>query len=953
MNKQKKFNQQNSKLILEELEERRLFSGGIEGLISTGLDSDEQAIYADLDTSKIQTDSTNEEISASAAEQQSQEIVFVDAGVDNYQLLVDDLRNNADTSRNIEVVVLDRDQDGIQQISDALQDRDDLDAIHIISHGSDGSVQLGNNSLSSETLEDNNLKIALWANSFAETGDILIYGCNLAESEVGRSLISELSSLTLTDVAASDDLTGHENLGGDWVLEHAEGSIEATVAVSSEAQQQWVSLLAGPIASDATLSIDENTANGTTVTTVDASAGNYAEMYWVDKFDNAIYKANSDGTGGITTVLTGITRPVGLAIDYEGGKLYWTTNEFSNTSKIQSANLDGSGVTDLVTGLTDPDNIALDLTNNKMYWTDDGDGQIRRANLDGSGVESLVSGLTSAQGIALDVNGGKMYWTDYGTNKIQRANLDGSGVEDLVIGLTNPDDVELDLANGKMYWVDFGAATIQRANLDGSAVENLVTTGLSAPYYLALDAQAGKMYWTDDGSNKIQRANLDGSGIEDLVTTGSTDPRDLVLSAPNTLSHSIIGGNTGNAFAINASTGEITIADSSILDFETTPTFNLVVEVQDTTTLLTDTASITVDLNNINNAPVLSGANDLAAINEDDFNNGGTLVSDLISGQISDADAGSVDGIAVIGVDDTNGSWEYTTDGGGNWFAFGAIDGSNARLLAADANTYVRFVPDANWNGTVTNGITFHAWDQSSGTAGGTADLTSNASVLDQFNAVSYSGNDGTVNWTGNWQEIGEATNASFGNVRVATTGTVVAGPYLSIGLDSAGVGISREVDLSGATTATLSFTYEENTTSFGGQVTLEVFEGASWNTLQVYNIDTDNYVGAVGVFESFDISAYAAANTQVRFMVTQAASGDLMYIDDIKIDYITGGGTGGTSAFSGATASSSITVNDPPPVAVADAYSVDEDGSLVVDLVSGAPSGQSRRLLGHGRRRS
>ena len=243
MNKQKKFNQQNSKLILEELEERRLFSGGIEGLISTDLDSDEQAIYADLDTSKTQTDSTNDQTSASAAEEQTQEIVFVDEGVDNYQQLVDDIRNNADSSRNIEVVVLDRDQDGIEAISEFLQDRDDLDAIHIISHGSEGSVQLGNNSLTSETLEDNNLKIALWANSFAETGDILIYGCNLAASEAGQSLIADLGALTLTDVAASDDLTGHASMGGDWDLELSVGSIEATVAVSTEAQTSYQSLL--------------------------------------------------------------------------------------------------------------------------------------------------------------------------------------------------------------------------------------------------------------------------------------------------------------------------------------------------------------------------------------------------------------------------------------------------------------------------------------------------------------------------------------------------------------------------------------------------------------------------------------------------------------------------------------------------------------------------------------
>ena len=37
----------------------------------------------------------------------------------------------------------------------------------------------------------------------------------------------------------------------------------------------------------------------------------------------------------------------------------------------------------------------------------------------------------------------------------------------------------------------------------------------------------------------------------------------------------------------------------------------------------------------------------------------------------------------------------------------------------------MRFVPNANWNGTVSNGITFRAWDQTTGTAGSTADTTS------------------------------------------------------------------------------------------------------------------------------------------------------------------------------------------------------------------------------------
>ncbi len=243
MNKISKNALQQSRPIFEELEERRLFSGGVEGLIDLDLDLDSEAnaIYRDLDTGVTQTGQLGTGVTD--AEGQSHEIAFVDAGVDNYQLLIDDLLSNADSNRNIEVVLLERDQNGIDRISAILQERDDLDAIHIISHGTDGSIELGASRLDAESLEENNLSIALWANAFAEFGDILVYGCNLAASEVGQNLIDELSGLTMADVAASDDLTGAHSLGGDWVLEASTGAIESTVAVSEQVQQSWEHVL--------------------------------------------------------------------------------------------------------------------------------------------------------------------------------------------------------------------------------------------------------------------------------------------------------------------------------------------------------------------------------------------------------------------------------------------------------------------------------------------------------------------------------------------------------------------------------------------------------------------------------------------------------------------------------------------------------------------------------------
>ncbi|MCP4968896.1 MAG: DUF4347 domain-containing protein, partial [bacterium] len=130
---------------------------------------------------------------------------------------------------------------------------------HIIAHGSDGSVDLGNTTLNADTLNQNQLSIALWANAFDEAGDILIYGCNLAETADGQSLVNNLSELTLADVAASDDPTGHASLGGDWDLEYTQGQIETDTLIDQDTAEQWHGLLAPPTAADNTISTHEDT----------------------------------------------------------------------------------------------------------------------------------------------------------------------------------------------------------------------------------------------------------------------------------------------------------------------------------------------------------------------------------------------------------------------------------------------------------------------------------------------------------------------------------------------------------------------------------------------------------------------------------------------------------------------------------------------------------------------
>ncbi|MEO8278350.1 MAG: putative Ig domain-containing protein [Ideonella sp.] len=133
------------------------------------------------------------------------------------------------------------------------------------------------------------------------------------------------------------------------------------------------------------------------------------------------------------------------------------------------------------------------------------------------------------------------------------------------------------------------------------------------------------------------------------------------------------------------------------------------------------TSDFTLSVVNVNDAPVLTGANDLGSIAEDPASNPGTLVSALISGKVSDVDVGAVTGIALVGADNGNGAWQYTTNGGALWRAVGTVTDASARLLAADASTLVRFVPNANWNGTAA--LTLRAWNRTSGSAGGIANI--------------------------------------------------------------------------------------------------------------------------------------------------------------------------------------------------------------------------------------
>ena len=139
-----------------------------------------------------------------------------------------------------------------------------------------------------------------------------------------------------------------------------------------------------------------------------------------------------------------------------------------------------------------------------------------------------------------------------------------------------------------------------------------------------------------------------------------------------------------------------------MLDFETKSTYSVTVRTTDAAGAWYE-ETLTVNVNDLNDAPVLdnTGTMQLANVLQGSTDPAGDLVATIIASaggdRITDADSGAVEGIAVTAVDDANGTWEYSTNGGSSWTAFGGVNDANAVVLTDTASDRIRFVPGTGY----------------------------------------------------------------------------------------------------------------------------------------------------------------------------------------------------------------------------------------------------------------
>ena len=155
-----------------------------------------------------------------AKDEGKKEVVLVDTSLSNYKILEAGVRDG------VGIVEFDGSRDGLAQIAAWAASQQGLDAIHILSHGSEGILNLGTNHLTSTALSSASVQaeLAELGRALTADGDLLLYGCDVATGD-GAALLAGLAKATGADVAASTDLTGAARLGGNWTLEAHTGEI--------------------------------------------------------------------------------------------------------------------------------------------------------------------------------------------------------------------------------------------------------------------------------------------------------------------------------------------------------------------------------------------------------------------------------------------------------------------------------------------------------------------------------------------------------------------------------------------------------------------------------------------------------------------------------------------------------------------------------------------------------
>ncbi|MBE5212181.1 DUF4347 domain-containing protein, partial [Pectobacterium sp. FL63-S17] len=415
-------------------------------------------------TSTTSTTADSSDVATVAGANVHKEVVFIDTSVAGYQSLV------ANVPAGMEVVLLDGSKDGLTQMAVWAQTHSGYDAIHVLSHGSEGTAQLGTLTLNSATALARANDLATLGAALNTDGDLLLYGCDVAQAS-GQQFASLLAQLTSADVAASTNPTGASALGGDWVTEFHTGEIGVQDLVISS----YTNLLSVNSTSVTVTATNDTNTEYYPSTSVGSSV----------EFDNNGNPIDIDPTNNTITITysSGASLDTGFDLVFQGGSL----DHFTGINKTSSSGVNTNDVTATVSGKT----IHIDVgnggfTNGTIVFTFTSvnvstdtaptvTGSVTNPTYteNGSGV-SLFSGVTAATNDSGQTFSGAVFTVSNVADSTEYLTINGVDV-----ALTNGNSLSLGSGYGTASVIKSGntaTVTLSGAAMSGASMSTLLSS---------------------------------------------------------------------------------------------------------------------------------------------------------------------------------------------------------------------------------------------------------------------------------------------------------------------------------------------------------------------------------------------------------------------------------------------------------------------------------------------
>ena len=540
---------------------------------------------------------------ARSEQPRSHELVFIDQRVPDYQVLVDDLIRQNDGSREVEIFLLDPNRDGVAQIDKILAGEHNLAAIHIISHGSDGAIDIGSTHLDAERLANDADAVVRWGQALAAGGDLLLYGCDVAQDATGQAFVGNLARLTGADVAASTDITGSAARGGDWMLEYQTGTVQARVVASAFDQIQWQGALA-----TYTVTNTSNSGAGSlrqAITDANTNAGT----------DSIVF--NIAGTGihaiSLTSALPSITGAVVLdattddSFAANGSKPAIELNGTSAGAGVAGLTLNSGGSGSTIRGL------AINRFTSHGILLDGADNVTIAGNYIGTGTTGLVDLGNGANGIQLD--NGAQNNTIGGLTTADRNVISGNSNAGVAIdNVSSTGNVVI----GNYIGLGADGSTSLGNNDDGvhfnTAGANTVGSTLSAGRNV-ISANGINGVGVADTSGVTIIGNYIGTDATGLVSKGNASAG-VQFSSSIAVTSGTVGGTStgaGNLISFNAGDGvyvkDSTVSGISIQGNSIASNTGLGIDLGTNGVTANDAGDGDTGANKLQNYPVLTSAN--------------------------------------------------------------------------------------------------------------------------------------------------------------------------------------------------------------------------------------------------------------------------------------------------------------------------------------------------------